>query len=239
LVTTPISRTLGAFAAPTALPLADFDAVNERVSQQAVHDKDLWHGFASAWNGVAYRLRAALEHASSFALAISASSAPPPNERYRQDHDLFGFVISAISALECFHFAAHCMGSLLDPGLFRLTRPADLKFYPRDVRDRFQQAFPGDSLSVAIAACLSAPEYAQLNDLRNVLGHRGTPPRLHLLSTGTDQPSAIPSNVADLASRWRYDFPLKPGCLDSYTIWLQRSVRELIIAAASFASARL
>src|SRR5262249_60868565 len=39
-------------------------------------------------------------------------------------------------------------------------------------------------------------EYAALKDLRDVLAHRGTPPRLHMLAThGPDIPSGIPSNL--------------------------------------------
>lgn len=109
------SRTLGAFHAPAGLPLAEYDAVNEHVAHRAPGNKDVWHGFASAWKGVAYRLRAAQEHAEGFrASIVASSSAPEPNERYRQDHDLFGFVVCALSILECFFFASYCVGSMLD-----------------------------------------------------------------------------------------------------------------------------
>jgi hypothetical protein len=237
----PSSRTLGVFDAPAGLPLAEYDAVNERVSRRASGNKDVWHGFASAWNGVAYRLRAAHEHADGFRASISASSAPEPNERYRQDHDLFGFVVSALSTLECFFFASYCIGSLLDTTLFPLSRAEDLKKpYPKHVSKQFRKAFPNDVLSSEMDVCLSSHEFKQLSDLRNVLAHRGTPPRQHFLGTGnTDTPSAIPGNLVDPASGWRYDFPLDPRCLDPYQTFLDKTLSQLVIEASRFVNARL
>lgn len=239
-MTMPSSRTLGIFDAPARLPLAEYDAVNERVSLRASGNKDVWHGFASAWNGVAYRLRAAQEHAEGFRASISASSAPEPNERYRQDHDLFGFVVSALSTLECFFFASYCIGSLLDTTLFPLSQAKDLKFYPKDVAEQFGKAFPNELLSSKMKDCLSSDEFKQLSDLRNVLAHRGTPPRKHFFGTGnTDKPSAIPGNLVDLASGWRYDFSLDPRCLDPYQAFLDKTLSQLVIEASRFVNTKL
>jgi hypothetical protein len=89
-------------------------------------------------------------------------------------------------------------------------------------------------------ATLDDAHFKQLTALRNFLTHRGTPARLHSLSTGEqDIPSAIPSNLADLASRWRYDFHLSPQCLVPYKVWLENSLAELIRAASAFTSTRL
>jgi hypothetical protein len=234
------SRTLGTFNVPACLPVAEFDFVNERVSRRGSENKDIWHGFASAWTGIAYRLRAALDHEHSFATSVAHSTAPAPDERYRQDHDLFGFVVSAASAIECFYFAAYRIGSLVKPTDFAPPEPSSLKFYPRQVRDRFQSAFPGEALTEAMRPTLDDAQYGQLSDLRNVLAHRGTPLRAHFLSTsGPDTHSAIPSNLADLASTWRYDFQLSSQCLVPYKIWLENSVHQLMKSAAAFTSTRL
>jgi hypothetical protein len=89
--------------------------------------------------------------------------------------------------------------------------------------------------------CLASAEYATMAELRNVLVHRGTPPRQHFLRTcGSDTPSAIPSNLAHLASDWRYDFHhLAAECLEPYTTWLEQSVRALVIDAEAFTARRL
>lgn len=70
---TATSRTLGEFQVPAGLPVIEFDVINERVSQQSVGNKTLWHAFASAWNALAYRLRAAQEHCLAFSESVGTS----------------------------------------------------------------------------------------------------------------------------------------------------------------------
>jgi hypothetical protein len=153
---------------------------------------------------------------------------------------LFGFVVSAVSAVECFHFAAYCMAALVDPAGFPLTQSKNLKFYPTDVRGRYQRVFPAETLTRVMTSTLAAPECDQLTKLRNVLAHRGTPPRMTFFSTtGANTPSAIPSNLEGLASQWRYDLQLLPLCLDPYRAWLEGSVQELVVHAAAFSARRL
>jgi len=108
-----------------------------------------------------------------------------------------------------------------------------------DVLVRFQKAFPTEAITEAMQRCLSSPEYTTLKELRNVLAHRGTPPRQTFFSTsGPDRPSAITSNLSDLATNWRYDLELNAGCLEPNRVWSEDSVRTLVIGAASFATIR-
>jgi hypothetical protein len=235
------SRTLGNFNVPAALPVLEFDSVNERVSQRCSANKDAGRGFASAWNGVAYRLRAALDHAQAFSVSVAKSTGPPPEERYRQDHDLFGFAVCGVSAIECCHFAAYCIGALLKPAVFPMSKPSDLIVYPQNVLKKFESAFPDEEISKAMRATVDNDRFRLLWDVRRVLLHRaGAPPRAHFLNiSGPDAPSTIPGNLADLASAWRYDFELSPHCLDPYKVWLEESLGHLIKTAAAFTSTHL
>lgn len=234
------SRTLGALILPHGFPAAEFDDINGRVARKAGTDLNAWLGFASAWNGVAFRLRGALDHASTLRKTLASSSAPPPEDRFRQDHDLFGFFTSSVSAVECFCFAAHCIGSLLRPKDFPLQGPGQLRFRAKELKDRYKVHFPNDALTRELDAALESGEYAQAVELRNVLAHRGTLSRRHFMSTsGPDTPSAIPSNPAELASAWRYDMHLAPSALDPIADWLEREVSRLVIAAATFVRPRM
>jgi hypothetical protein len=85
------SRTLGSFNVPTSLPSAEFDLVNEWMAKRSSGAEDIWYSFATAWNAIAYRMRSALDHERAFTASVTGSSAPPAEERYRQDYDLFGF----------------------------------------------------------------------------------------------------------------------------------------------------
>jgi hypothetical protein len=213
----PISRTLGQLDIPKALPVAEFDLVNQRVSKYAETDKAIWHAFASAWNAVVFRWRAAHEHGSEFIRSVTKSSSPEINERFRQDHNLFVFATSAVSAIECFYFASYCFASLVDSASFPMSKQSDLRFSRNDVVVGFQKIYSTDSITFLMASSLESSEFHELIDLRNVLAHRGTPPRLHFGSNcHKDAPSAIPRNLKELAPNWQYDFALEPSCLDAY-----------------------
>jgi hypothetical protein len=234
------SRTLGAFTVPVALPVEEFDFINERMAKKSAGNDDIWYSFATAWNAVAYRMRAALDHENAFAASVAASTAPPPEQRYRQDHDLFGFMVSAVSAIDCFYFAAYRIGAIVQPVVLPPSERSSLKFEARQVASCFERAFPGESLTHTMRAKLDDAKYKELTALRNFLAHRGTPARLHSFSaTGPDTPSAVPTNLTDLASNWRYDLPLEPRCLEPYKFWLESSLDGLIKAAAGFVSSHL
>jgi hypothetical protein len=167
---TKFSQTLGKLKIPRALPAAEYDLVNQKSSQFAETEKAKWFAFASAWNAVAYRWRAMHEHATDFERSIAKSSSPEVNERFRQDHDLFVFVTSAVSTVECFFFASYGLASLVNSANFPISKERDLKFYPQNVAKTFQNSFPTDSITSSMTTCLAAPEWQQLQDLRNVLG---------------------------------------------------------------------
>jgi hypothetical protein len=240
LMNTQFCQTLGQLEIPEALPVAEYDFVNQQASQFAETEKAKWRAFASAWTAVPYRWRAMHEHASDFGKSIAKSSAPEVNERFQQDHDLFVFVTSAVSSLECFFFASYCLASLINSAGFPISNERDLKFYPKDVAKLFQKSFPIDSITSSMSLYVAASELEVLQDLRNVLAHRGTPPRAHFLSTGPeDTPSAIPGNLKQLASSWQYNFTLETGCLDSYRSFIDKALSQLVLDLASFATLRI
>ena len=180
------------------------------------------------------------EHATDFERSIAKSSSPEINERFRQDHDLFVFVASAVSTVECFFFASYSLASLVNSANFPISNERDLIFYPQKVAQIFQNSFPSDPITSSMASCLAAPEWQQLQDLRNVLAHRGTPPRTHFAGNGPeDTPSAIPDNLKQLASAWQYNFTLTSGCLDVYRSYLDIALRQLVIDLANFANLRI
>lgn len=244
------TNALGYFPLPPTFPEAEFDFVNDRVALrtrtkggspiEAAH-VSAWGGFGTAWRGVAYRQRAAHEHASRFVASIQKSSAPPTPERYAQDHELFGFFCSAASAIEMFHFAMNCAGAVVWPNEFPLDDDKKLKVYPQNVRARFERQTPGEPLSKVMLGLESNSDLGFINDMRRVLFHRGSPPRQHFFSTerAHERPSAMPLNMKDAADAWHYGFDLVPDCLAQYEAALDSAVRELVIAADDFARRHL
>jgi hypothetical protein len=63
--------------------------------------------FAEAWNAVGYRFLAAARADARFVGAYRR------NDRLRQELDLFAFVSTACSAIECMAYAVHAVGAML------------------------------------------------------------------------------------------------------------------------------
>ena len=176
--------------------------------------------------GPAYRLKGAAADCAALCDSFARSSAPPPEERCQQDSDLLGFVAAATSALECFCFAAYCVGNVTSSARFPMSTAKDLRFYPPKVVSLFKAVFPGDPLSTALETVVNAPEYEQLKVFRDVLSHRGTPPRMHSLSTERDVTATIPTNLKDLAKNWNYDTDL--SSMRVTEVWMRTRVCELV-----------
>jgi hypothetical protein len=210
-----------------------YDAVNQVVSARA---PNIWRTFALAWIAVSYRYKAALEYELRFTASIAQSSGPDYEERFRQDHDLFGFVVCAVSVIECLHFAAYCIASVPSPTDFPLMTAKDLKFFAEDVGLRLVRAFPVDRLALVSQRVLNSPEFARLKEWRIVLFHRGTPPRVIALSTSGQQPASIPDNLRDLSINWAFTLPLDASTGPGLVTWLKREVDELIRATEEFAT---
>lgn len=230
-----ILRTTGMIA-PPGFNSADYNAVNVKVAGR--DSGDVFKHFAAAWNAVPYRFRAALEHETRLTASLGRNTAPQPEERFAQDHDLFGFANSAISTVECFFFAMHCVGAMADPKGFPLTRDEDLNFKPDKVAQRFTSAFGTDPLAGALQACLWSAEWKRLKDFRITLFHRGTFLRRHSLG-GEGPASAIAANPKALAGTWAYTLALDATTTAPLVAWLVSTLNNLLAEGRSFADRRL
>jgi len=187
---------------------------------------------------VAYRAKAAREYAERLAASLATADMPGDPERYEQDHALFALAVTALSAIECCYFTAFCIGHVVEPATIPLSEPDHLRLYPATIVKRLRRSsFAADALVTAMEGVLSDPVYDQLKLFRDVLAHRGTPPRRAFLSTnGPNIPSAIPANPKDLAEGWDYSLAITdfPGLND----WVAQRLVVLIDALDVFCSQR-
>jgi hypothetical protein len=214
---TPVfSRRLGdRLPLPAGFPVEAYDRVGDWLNVNTEQPPGtVWFTASSAWKGVAYRAKAAGEHAAGLVESLALGDMPGEPLRYEQDHALFMLAVTALSAIECCYFAAFCIGHVVEPTSIPLSDPKQLKLYPENVLDRLRKSsFAADALVATLAGVVDEPEYDQLKLFRDVLAHRGTPPRRAFLSaSGPDIPSTIPANPKALAKAWDYsmavtDFP--------------------------------
>jgi hypothetical protein len=215
------------------------DAVNGRLSQYSQTHQKEWKSFASAWNGIAYRTRTAVDNDINFTNSISVSNSPQPEERFKQEEALFNFFVCSLSALECFFYAAYCFASILKPTVFPISVPKDLKCYPKDVAVKYAVEFAGDALTIEMEKCLSSPEYVAMVDLRNVLAHRGTIPRNVYRGGDQDGTATMPSNPTELSTNWQYNLAIDGSTTRKYATWFIRELSSLLSSASQFCYAKL
>ena len=228
-------KTVGLPAPSPSFPVEAFDTVNERMSRRTAGSRSAWHAFASAWNAVVYRLTAAHRHAG--ALRLLVGTQPSSSEaRYAEDHELFCWAVAAQSSVECGFFAGQIVVAVAGGKPFAPAKDAELRFLPRDVAQDVKTAWPASAIAEVLARRVAAPEFREIENLRRVLFHRGTLPRMIFLSAGSSQtsPDAIPSNPADPADQWRYDFDVTPGMVDGKLAWCDDTAAELITALEEF-----
>lgn len=191
---------------------------------------DAYRGWASAWNAIPYRMLAANHYQTQLSVSLTKSRAPDPVERYHQEHALFAFSFCSLSALECYFFAAFCLGNLLLPNHFPMQDSRDLRFYPEDVARRFKRCFSGTAQVSAMGAVLAASEFRIVSDLRNALSHRVSPPRCHSLVGGDSAGrTTIPRNLRDLPQNWTHTIALEAATFNALGAWLTDSLDQLIV----------
>lgn len=219
---------------PESFPVGTFDQVNARLAKIAdpniPEKKNIFHVFASAWNGVGYRLVVALDYDREFRESIKKSTAPPAIERLIQERALFGCVASALSSVECFFMAAYAVGAALNSPSFSVTDSGSLDKYPRDVAKAFRDDYPAFSFTSLVSEIVKSPNLKHLADVRNVLAHRGILPRRHFLSTATHKASAsaVAVNPKALAAEQNYTAELSDETTRIHTAWVLESLSSLV-----------
>lgn len=197
-------------------------------------EKSAWYVFVNAWNGLAYRLIAAKSYSDAFRESLQNSSM---QDRYVQDHSLFGFTISALSSIECAYMATYGLGAMLRLEHFPVAKENDLKKMPTDIVMSFQKFCPSSPLTKALAKISTSPSYEELCNLRNALSHRGALGRQSQLSTHQNLPQLIPANPKALAATFNYDIEFVPELTEKKLEWVTQSVSFIMDEISDFLAA--
>jgi hypothetical protein len=220
---------------PVGFDVASYDEVNDRVAlianpndPAAPWKRNSWVGYASAWKGLAFRLRSAVGYDREFGRLISLSTAETHEVRYAQERALFGCVAAALSAIECLYMATYCVATVLSPPHFPLQQAKHLNQSPSDVAKAYLSWLPTDDFSRLLSQVAGSNEFEKLAGLRNTLAHRGVLPRQHFLSTVASVPSAIPLNPKALAEDFDYSASLSDSTTSTHTRWVCQTTSQLV-----------
>jgi len=100
---------------PPDFAAAPYRAIHARITATIPTTHLAWSHYAAGWTALAYRFRACAEHDTALTQSIRwAGAVPPPNERYVQERERFGFFVTGVSAIESLCYSLFAIGALLN-----------------------------------------------------------------------------------------------------------------------------
>lgn len=211
---------------PEDFPVTPYEAIHSVVSASRGTYRHSFAQFAGAWNAVCYRYLSCAEHDEAFTASLRrASASPPPDERYIQERELFGFFVTGLASIESLCYGLFAIGSMLDADSFPIADPKDMRRVdPKRTANRFEQAFPDDAVTAKLREMVAARGFRQWSDIRNILAHREAPGR-HFYRGG-------PFNGAAL---WLNGIPLEEDFTACRRKWLAHTIGAIMQASLEFA----
>jgi hypothetical protein len=164
---------------PIEFPTDAYESVHAKLRNCRDSHPIAWGQYAGAWNAVAYRFLACVQHDEAFTASINrASGLAPQPERFIQEKELFGFFTAGLATIEAFYYGVFAIASIFAPSEFPFSQSADFRrATPQFVARKFQNRFPSEPITAALQDVLASSELGEWNEIRNVLVHRALPGR--------------------------------------------------------------
>jgi hypothetical protein len=217
---------------PSAFPDYLFQTVAARIYGKVHSDLPEWEQLAGSHNGVRYRLRACVDYSAEFTQSVQRfGDSPPPEKRYQQERQLFGFFVSGYAALDSFCFFMYFAAAHLQPRHFPTQLPGHIKSIScKSTPPAFAKAFPVEDITTALNALLAEQMFNDWDAYRNVLAHRAAPGRMMYVTAEGDPPGSAADWKIGYAANPKIDPNLTPPRLG----WLIQTLSGLVMAADTF-----
>lgn len=138
-----------------------------------------------AFKGVAYRFKSMVHHGLNYEKSLTKNgSTPPVDVEFEQEHSLFSFFASGMSAIECFFFALHAIGAHYAPGHFKLQADNLRNVSPKSVTESFEVKWPIEAITQSMRHLIDLHEFIIWARVRNILIHRAVPPKTIIIQPG-------------------------------------------------------
>lgn len=144
--------------------------------------------FAGALNAVAYRYHGAQKAGQSLHASLQDNKGnATPDERQRQEYDLFDFFSNGFSVFESSYYAAYAVGAFLAPNVFSLATEKDQqRVGPASTVAAYSKQFGQDAFTHTLSEITERAEFLKWREIRNVLTHRTAPGRKIYVTIGSD-----------------------------------------------------
>ena len=205
-----------------------FDATGSKQWRSKIKQRE----YGLAWNAVAYRSKAFTDHCGSLTRSIRRLGvSPPPEQRYRQEKDLFGLFVTGQSILESLAYAAFTLAASAQPSQFPMKTERQRRRIGLDhaancfARSRFNR----DRVARLLRRLSRSRNMCAWAKTRNTLIYRQQPGR-HIFA---GNPS--PSNTAIWGGRFNVDIPT----IQHHRDWMMLQVTRLTEAIQRFTVAHI
>jgi len=218
---------------PADFPVAEYESVHKKGETCATAQPAIYEQFAGAWNALSYRFVAMAGYGAALTDSLAkVGASPPPNERYSQERDLFGFFSNGFSIFEAAFYGLFSLGAFISPANFPIATAKDQqRISPAVTAGAVAKAFPGDPLQLVITRVSTDSAYVEGREVRNVLTHRSAPGRTFFVGIGGDDV---------LADEWKIkSIPLDAKMANSRRADLARLLGDLVQGIDQFAKSRL
>ncbi|UCE74598.1 MAG: hypothetical protein JSV56_02550 [Methanomassiliicoccales archaeon] len=204
---------------PNDFPVSAYEKIHSRITAKQKTHPDSWSLYAGAWNAVAYRFYACVDHDKAFTESVQrGGSSPPQPERYIQEKELFCFFVTGLAVIESFCYGLFAIGSILDKKNFKIGISKELRsISPEKTTRQFLKAFPQDDIARELNQMINAQEFIDWKEIRNILTHRSAPGRL--ISLGREE------------TLWIKGIQIDINTTTSKLKWLEKTMSDLLKAA--------
>lgn len=204
---------------PISFPVSQYESIYKIVTTEH---------FSGAWNALAYRFRASVDHKDAFISSVREhGSTPPPEMRYSQEKILFDFFSSSFSAIEALFYGLYAIGTFISPSHFSLSSERDQQgVSPSKTQKTYAKAFPNDVILTSFSNLFSDSSFQQIREIRNILTHRTAPGRRMYVSIGNEDAPA---------TEWKLNnVPIDESITENATQDLSRLLISLLSASEEF-----
>ncbi len=146
----------------------------------------LYRQFALSHNAILWRFRSAVDADETYRLAYLLPDVSGDTEkRYAQERALFEFFAALVSTAEVLCYCSYAIAGMANDTAFPLVTEKDRRSVdPQLTKEKFAATYPTEAITATLDGMLNT--YADANKMRNVLSHRGSPPRATYLGGPKD-----------------------------------------------------
>lgn len=164
---------------PDIFPSTVYDEIQKNFIAKKKNEEK-WKEHGIAWNAISYRYLSLKKYNDDYVASITKyGGSPLPEIRVGQEELIFNFFTTGFSLLDIIGYGIYAICSEIDTSNFPLTNDIKPNINICMVKDKLVAYFTNEDITTSLKTLIESNEYKEWKDIRNILAHRGQPPRAH------------------------------------------------------------